>query len=138
MLLQCRKTIAGGTALRHSIKDSGFKPQASFRYHNHPTPPPPSGGVSVYSLDVLTKKLEAQVIQSNLVFYAQSTSTSDTDLRMLEAQRARNPAIKKSSAEIPMLQVSHTFEQALGVVGHSLSQFLFLTGNNQVGEGLFL
>ena len=41
---------------------------------------------------------------------------------MLEDQRARNPAIKNSSAEIPMLQVSNTFEQALGVVGHSLSQ----------------
>ena len=58
------------------------------------------------------------------MFYTQSTSTSDTDLRMSEDQMARNPAIQNYSAEIPMLQVtiSNTFEQALGIVGHSLSQ----------------
>ena len=43
MLLQRHKTIAGGTALRHSTEDSRFKPQASFRYH----PPPPQVEESV-------------------------------------------------------------------------------------------
>ena len=82
-LLQCCKTIAGGRALRHLTQDSRFKPQDLFRHQPTTTPLNPpmwrSQCLFLGCVNLLTKKLEAQVIQSNLVFYAQSTSTSDTE-----------------------------------------------------------